>query len=80
MPKYQQECPTSYSAMLSSENVLYYLRHGHAGVIELLLEYEADVSAREGWAGRTPLHYACQSGSLKVRQASTPALTRNMTP
>lgn len=25
------------------------------------------MTAREAWAGRTPLHYACQAGSLKVR-------------
>ncbi|CAM9913340.1 unnamed protein product, partial [Scytosiphon promiscuus] len=41
-------------------------RHGHAGVVELLLQHGADVAAREAWAGRTPLHYACQSGSLKA--------------
>ncbi|CAM9384053.1 unnamed protein product, partial [Hapterophycus canaliculatus] len=41
-------------------------RHGHAGVVELLLQHGADVGAREAWAGRTPLHYACQSGSLKA--------------
>ncbi|CAM9968881.1 unnamed protein product, partial [Pylaiella littoralis] len=41
-------------------------RHGHAGVIELLLQHGADVTAREAWAGRTPLHYACQSGSYKA--------------
>ncbi|CAN0537685.1 unnamed protein product, partial [Ectocarpus sp. 8 AP-2014] len=38
------------------------VRHGHAEVIELLLRHGADVTAREAWAGRTPLHYACQAG------------------
>ncbi|CAM9826509.1 unnamed protein product [Ectocarpus fasciculatus] len=44
-------------------------RHGHAEVIELLLRHGADVTAREAWAGRTPLHYACQAGSLKAATA-----------
>lgn len=51
-----------------------YTSQGHQGVVELLLQYGAEVDAKETWAGRTPLHYACQAGSLKARLTTASSL------
>ena len=41
-------------------------RHGHMGIVALLLDYNCDVNSQDAQTGKTTLHWAIQHGSLEA--------------
>ena len=55
--------PRGFSQQSSLRSAAFY---GDLEIVRLLLEFKADVNARDDLVGRTPLHMAARNGHLKA--------------
>eukprot|EP00538_Stauroneis_constricta_P000756 CAMPEP_0119572868 /NCGR_PEP_ID=MMETSP1352-20130426/44837_1 /TAXON_ID=265584 /ORGANISM="Stauroneis constricta, Strain CCMP1120" /LENGTH=535 /DNA_ID=CAMNT_0007622555 /DNA_START=125 /DNA_END=1730 /DNA_ORIENTATION=- len=57
-----------YSALHGIQRLAHRLKYGHVEIVDILIEYGADVRSRNKYTKYTPLHIACFHKQLKVAE------------